>query len=335
MVNHCWRMTKSIWLALVILAMGLGSLSCQRGYSGPIESITIGSAPLESSALVYIAEARDFFTKNRVKVTVKPYETGAAAHTALLNGEVDVAIPAEYPLVGSAFRKDRVSLIASIDEAQYFFFVGRKDRGVENIAGLRGKKIGVVQKTIAEFYLGRFLVLNGIGKNQVSLVNMNYQGSEDAIVNGSVDAIVTRPPYLQAVTEKLGANAVVWPVQSSQALYAILTARNDWINEHHDSLARILKSLAAAEEYVIRYPGEAKSIVQKKLNFDDAYMSAAWEQNQFILSLDLSLVLAMEDEARWMISNNLTTEKSVPDFLDYIYEDTLKSTKPGVVNIIR
>jgi NitT/TauT family transport system substrate-binding protein len=43
----------------------------------------------------------------------------------------------------------------------------------------------------------------------------------------------------------------------------------------------------------------------------------------------------MEDEARWMINNNLTTEKTVPDFLDYIYIDGLESIKPGSVNIIR
>ena len=52
-------------------------------------------------------------------------------------------------------------------------------------------------------------------------------------------------------------------------------------------------------------------------------------------SLDQSLITAMEDEARWMIKNNLTTEKQVPDFLNYIYVDGLKAVKPGAVNIIR
>ncbi len=36
-----------------------------------------------------------------------------------------------------------------------------------------------------------------------------------------------------------------------------------------------------------------------------------------------------------MISNNLTTEKQVPDFLNFIYEDALKAIKPESVNIIR
>jgi NitT/TauT family transport system substrate-binding protein len=43
----------------------------------------------------------------------------------------------------------------------------------------------------------------------------------------------------------------------------------------------------------------------------------------------------MEEEARWMIRNNLTGEKQVPNFLDYIYEDGLKAVRPAAVNIVR
>ncbi len=43
----------------------------------------------------------------------------------------------------------------------------------------------------------------------------------------------------------------------------------------------------------------------------------------------------MEDEGRWMINNNLTPEKQIPNFLDYIFMDGLKAIKPEAVNIIR
>ncbi len=36
-----------------------------------------------------------------------------------------------------------------------------------------------------------------------------------------------------------------------------------------------------------------------------------------------------------MIARNLTPAKTVPDFLDYIYENALKAIEPGAVNIIR
>jgi len=99
-------------------------------------------------------------------------------------------------------------------------------------------------------------------------------------------------------------------------------------------LGRFLKALVEAEGYVIRNPTEAKAIVQTRQNLDAAYMETIWSQNQYGLTLDQSLIVAMEDEARWMIKNNLTDERQVPNFLDYIYEDALKAVKPEAVNII-
>ncbi len=83
----------------------------------------------------------------------------------------------------------------------------------------------------------------------------------------------------------------------------------------------------------IHHPSEVMVIVQKRLNKIEAYM--AKPQHQFSVTLNLSFIIAMNDETRWMISNNLTTEKQVPNFLEYIYEDALKKVKPEAVNIIR
>ncbi len=41
----------------------------------------------------------------------------------------------------------------------------------------------------------------------------------------------------------------------------------------------------------------------------------------------------MEDEARWMIANNLTNATAVPDFRRYLYTDGLNAVKTGAVNI--
>jgi NitT/TauT family transport system substrate-binding protein len=98
------------------------------------------------------------------------------------------------------------------------------------------------------------------------------------------------------------------------ALQTQVISTDQWITEHPELVVRLLKSLALAEEYAILHPVEAKAIVQNRLDLDAAYMETVWTQNQFSLSLDQSLIAAMEDEARWMIENNLTTETEVPDF---------------------
>jgi len=157
----------------------------------------------------------------------------------------------------------------------------------------------------------------------------------NAVVKGDIDAIATAQPYATSAKDRLGANAVVWSAQSSQPLYTQVISTNEWITKHPELISRLLKSLAEAERYVNNHPAEARSIVQKWLNLDAEYMSTVWQQNRFSLSLDQSLIIAMEDEARWMITNNLTTQKQVPNFLDYMHEDELRAIKPESVNIIR
>ena len=70
------------------------------------------------------------------------------------------------------------------------------------------------------------------------------------------------------------------------------------------------------------------------MNLTASQVETGWAQNQYSLSLDQSLVLAMEDETRWMIENDMTNATAVPDFRKYLYSDGLESVRPGSVNIL-
>lgn len=332
------KIITAIAVIAVIALVGVGSwsyLSSQRNYTGKTESITIGNAQsLECDTLIYIAEDQNFFAKNGLNVTIRDYTSGMEAVNALFNGEVDLAATAEFPLVKKALNQEKVSAIASIDKSQLQDLIGRKDRGIINVSDLKGKRIGVTMGTIAQFYLGRFLMLHGINLQDVTIVNVNPSQSVDAMTKDGIDAIIIWQPYANTIENALGNNAATWPVQSSQTTYIVEVAKKDWIASHPDTVRRYINALAQAEDYFIQHPVQTRSMMQKELNYTDAYMAAVWDKNQFSISLDQSLVTAMEDEGRWMIKNNLTTEKTIPNFRDYIYTKGLEKVKPESVNII-
>jgi NitT/TauT family transport system substrate-binding protein len=302
-----------------------------------VESITVAYSPFEATALFWIAQDQNFFGENGLHVTPRRYDTGVSSLDGMLNGEADLAVGTnEFPLVGRALQQAEIRTIGSIARSEFIYLVGRRDRGIQQAADLKGKRVGTTFRTIAHFFLGRFLELNGMNMDDITLVEVKTPEEwVNAVVNGDIDAVITAQPHANAARDRLGANAIVWSVQSQQPLQTQVISTNQWIKEHPDLVIRFLRSLALAEEYAILHPAEAKEIVREQISVEAAYMDTVWSQNQFLLSLDQALIVAMEDEARWMIENGLTAEKQVPDFLDYIYLDGLQAVKPEAVNIIR
>jgi len=316
----------------VLFVMASGLWSCSKSdYSRRVEIVTIGATPFELNALIYVADEQRFFTNNGVRAAFKDYDTGLAAVTGLLKGEVDIALATEFIIVGKSLQKQDVLDLATIDKSMIYYIIVRADRGIKTPADLKGKRIGVSRQTNTEFYLGRMLDLNGMAIRQVTMVDTKASDMAGTIAGGGVDAVVTWEPYVTQVKQQMGNRVIIWSVQSGQVSYWSVVSTPKWISQHPDLVRHFLKSLAQTEEYIIQHPAEAKAFLQKRLKLRDTY----WSQNQFSLSLDQSLITAMEDEARWMIKNKITTEKQVPDFTNYIYVDGLKAVKPEAVNIIR
>jgi NitT/TauT family transport system substrate-binding protein len=326
----------------IILALGVAIIfgawylqNSPQKFSGPPESVVVGTPPLEFSALVYIAQDQNFFTDNGLNVTIKNYDTGLSAVNGLIANEVDIAAAAEFVLVGKALKNEKIRAIGSIDKYDSHYIIARKDKGILSLSDLKGKKIGVPRQTAAEFYLGRYLNLHGIRLDEITLVDQKPQQLTDSITKGDIDAVLIWEPYADTIKNNLGDNAIIWPAQSGQVGYWLITCNNDEIAGHPSTIERFLHSLDQAEKYTVDHPAEAKAIVQKKLQYNATSLEKVWPKNQFTLSLDQSLIIAMEDESRWMMKNNLTTNKLMPNYMDYIYRDGLGIAKPGSMNIIR
>ena len=323
----------AIMVALVVTGFGIWYfMSSLTAYSGMTESIIIEELPYESYGLIYIAEEQELFTRNGLNVTMRNYGVPNFLN-GLLSDEVDIGLSSEYVFVRKVFNQANISVIGNIDRYQNVYLIGRKDKGIEKVSDLSGKKIGLTRNTISEFYLGRFLDLHGMSIRDVTLSNMPPSQYMQAITNGSIEALLTGN-FIDQIQERLGNNAVLWPTQNGQNSYYVMSCRSDWAAGHPEQINRFLKSLAQAEDYKINHLNEAKAIVQKRLNYTDAYMAKIWPKNEFSLSLDQSLVVAMEDEGRWMIANNLTTAKTIPDIRDHIYTKGLEGVLPESVNVI-
>jgi len=323
-----------IVITVVVTLSGVLSSCSGQPYSDKTESATLATLQLETSALVYIAQDKHYFSENGLTITVQEFDTGVATIGAVLNKQADIAGLSEFVMVGDVLQKREVSILGTYNRSLSTDLVALRNRGISSVSDLAGKRIGLSRGTSGEFYLGRFLELNGMSIKDIVIVDLPPSKWVDAISSGDVDAIVGWAPYTTQIQEHFANEVVYWQVQSGQPVFGVIAGSNDWIANHSEAIVRFWKSLAQAEEFLIRHPDDAKAIVQKRLNYDDAYMETVWPRYTFTTLLDQSLILSMEDEVRWMISNNLTTEKKMPNFLDYINAEGLKAANPGAVRIV-
>lgn len=300
---------------------------------GAPEPILVGTGPVELAGLIYIAEDRGFFRENGLDARVKSYDSALSAIGGMKKGEVDISASTEYPLIAEVFGSGNIRVIACIDKYQTTYLVGMKDRGILNRSDVAGKKIGVSHGSIGEFYLGRFLELHGMSTGDVTLVNVRPPQVVAALIAGQVDAVVGLQSDMVEIQGRFGNETVVWPVQSGQQTFNLVAGRDEWIAGHPMPVRQFLLSLSQGVDYLAEHPREAGVILQRRLNESDSVIADILPEHHFSLSLDESLVTAMEDEARWMIANNLTAGRAIPDFRGSIYTPALQSIKPESVDI--
>lgn len=253
----------------------------------------------------------------------------------MMNGEVNIAAASEFVYTKKILTDEKFYTFGTIDKVFNEYIIARKDRGITKVADLSGKKIGVAIGTAPEFYVGRFLEINGVNSSDITLINVSPQQSLNALQNGTVDAVIAWEPYVSEIEEALGGTVLKWEAQEDQLTYFDLHCTVEWVKTNPELIARFLKSLSQAESYLINNPDQAKNIIQAKLGYSREYVDKVWPAHKFGLSLDQSLVLAMQDESRWLINSRLTNVTSVPIFMNYIYTDGLNSVKPESVTIIR
>ena len=327
----------AITIIAVIAISGFGALYLSNSPapgSRTTESITIGTAPVELAGLIYIADEQRFFSGNGLNVTIKNYDSALAAVAGMENGEADLSVSTEYPIIAEVFGSGNIRIVGSIDKYQTTYIVGMKDRGIRNSSDIKGKKIGVTHNSIGEFYLGQYLSLLGLDLKNVTLIETKPAQVQGALANRSIDSAIIWNTDPETIEKQFGDSAVIWAAQGEQPTFGVVAGKNDLVADHPSSITRFLRSLDEAQQYAAGHPAEAKAIVQRRVNASDAHMDVAWPRHQFSLTLDQSLITAMEYEARWMIANNLTEGKTVPDFGKYIYTKGLDEIKPGVVRII-
>ena len=207
--------------------------------------------------------------------------------------------------------------------------------GIKTAAELVGKKIGVTTGTAADYFLDSFLLVHGINRKDVEVVNLGPEAIPDALMQGKVAAVATWIPITTRLQKDLGDKGITLQDESIYTETFDMAASRELIRQRPRTISRLLRALVRAEEFVARHPQESQRIVADFSHLDVAALAEMWNVFHFDVSLNQSLLVNLEDQARWAIKNGLTDRRDLPNFFETLYVDGLKSVKPEAVRIIR
>jgi NitT/TauT family transport system substrate-binding protein len=269
-----------------------------------------------------------------VKSHLHPY--GKPALKDVLEGKADVATVAETPFMFAVLDGADISVIATIQSStRNNAVIVRKDSGVSAPGDLKGKRIAVILGTTAEYFMDAFIARHGIARSEVDIVNLKPEEYQAALNNGRVDAIAIFEPYLSRAQDALGGSGMTFYDEEIYTETFNIVARKDFIRKNPGMVRKVLRALIRAEDYVRSDPSGAGNIIADYCGIDRRKAHQVLTNSHFGLTLDQSLILALEDESRWAIRAGLTRVSAVPNYLEYINPDGLAAVKPERVSILR
>jgi len=232
------------------------------------------------------------------------------------------------------FQHPDLRIVASISEPNVQRFAARRDHGIDKPAQLAGKRIGVKRGTGAEFFTSTFLLHHGVSIESVELVNAKSEEAVNWLLEGKIDACMLWVPEVPRLEEELGDNLVVWPGQMKHMHYFLAVTTAGRVAARPEHIRRFLRCLVEADSFHRKNQAEAGRVLAAALARDEDFLRQHWEEYGYGVSLPQSLLLLLEDQARWAIGQGLTEADSVPNYLDFVVMDPLKEVAPQAVTMI-
>ena len=312
-------------------------LACAPLAAVAAEPLRLAVARGPVSLLVYVAEAKGYFADAGLDLRSSDCASGRACFEQLQAGAADVATAAELLATLASFRDGRHAVLASLSSSVHQIkLVARRSAGIAAPADLRGRRIGTVAGTSAQYFLDTWLLYHGIDARETTLAPMAPERLADALARREVDAVAVWEPHASEARTALAGDEAALPSPRVYTQHFTLIGTRDALAARPAALHQLLLALARAQALVAARPQEARAILSARLQLAPERAEAQLREHDFRLRLDQTLVVTMDNQARWAVHAGLAEPRRSPgNLLRAIEPSLLARAVPGAVELVR
>jgi len=187
-------------------------------------------------------------------VTIFPFTNPADQKTALLAGSLDMTGTTLAHAIQSAVMGQPVVVVAALCN-KCSALVVRKDGPVQQVADLRGKKIGYVPGTMHEILLRETLNRNQLSPDRdVTLVRIDFFDMGTALAQGAIDAFLSGEPFPSVAVAQGYGRILAYPYfdESVGTINAGMLVTQKMIDQQPEKVQQLVNAHARATEALRR-----------------------------------------------------------------------------------
>jgi NitT/TauT family transport system substrate-binding protein len=318
---------------VLIGASGCSKKTAAASAASDALTVRIGTDSGVFSYQIRVAKNQGFFEKYHIDADVSTYAYGIDTINAAILGETDAAQGMDYAVASRFSESNKLRIVAYVGGYGYNASeLVVRDNSIKTPADLKGRKLGVTKGTVNEYVWGLLLKTYHLTPKDVQQVYLSSNAELiAAYYSRDVDSIWAGSTIWDAASEipnnrSLGDYSLI---DFKMRGYFMLDA--DFIAQHPDGAARLLKALDEANEYIKQNPKQTARLIYEELKIPETGALDDIQKFQFDLRLYQEDLDHITNVANWSIENGLI--KNRYDIRDFVDIKPLQNAFPDKVTV--
>lgn len=279
-----------------------------------------------------IAKDKGFFEKYGIDAQTSNFAYGIDTVNALLIGQADTALAADYALINSLSKGNMVvvsALTRTNNKSASRTILFAKD-AISKPEDLKGKKLGVQKGTVYEYVWAKYLEKNNIAADAIKYVP--FSTPDEAIVSlqkGDMDAVWIGGALISKFQNLKGVKQLATVLDSGVNISSYLLMDASFAKQNPDAVAAILKALDEGIRYIPDHVDETADLAFKELKLPKDSVLQDLQYTNYTLGFSQDDFDHLQDVKSWAEKNGVL--KASYELKDKINIEPLKKTFPDLL----